>query len=158
MQHRRYVFSCAGPLIAALLLTGCSTSEEPDDFDRAPDRVATDLDAVDASDLQLPLIVEPLRLADSEVTDQPSAGIPVFDLQTVTDRPDDVDDGRVIYAGRLVRSSWVGIEPVIALSEVSLTDCVERGARDTPGAYKMRRWSGLDRLVESDGLGANRWR
>lgn len=63
MPERRLLFSLSGPLIGALILTGCS-AERPDDFDRTPKQVTTELDGVDASDLQLPLIVEPLELVE----------------------------------------------------------------------------------------------
>lgn len=62
MRSRRLLFALAGPLIGVFALAGCSSA--PDDFDRAPEQVTTDLDAVDASDLQLPLIIEPLELVE----------------------------------------------------------------------------------------------
>ena len=48
----------------ALVLTGCSFGTAPEDFDRSPETVDTDLKAADTSDLQLPLIVEPLELVE----------------------------------------------------------------------------------------------
>lgn len=62
MRSRRLLSALAGPLIGAFALAGCS--QAPDDFDRTPEQVTTDLDAVDASDLQLPLIIEPLELVE----------------------------------------------------------------------------------------------
>ncbi|SDS22008.1 hypothetical protein SAMN04489752_1238 [Brevibacterium siliguriense] len=62
MRARRHFTYLAGALIGAFVLAGCS--QAPDDFDRTPEQVTTDLDAVDASDLQLPLIIEPLELVE----------------------------------------------------------------------------------------------
>jgi hypothetical protein len=62
MRTRRLLSALAGPLIGAFVLAGCS--QAPDDFDRSPEQVTTDLDAVDGSDLQLPLVVEPLELVE----------------------------------------------------------------------------------------------
>src|SRR5699024_12416236 len=62
MRTRRLLSALAGPLIGAFILAGCS--QAPDDFDRSPEQVTTDLDAVDGSDLQLPLVVEPLELVE----------------------------------------------------------------------------------------------
>lgn len=60
------LFALAGPIAGVLVLTGCSTADNSDDFDRSPQQVNTDLDAADASDLQLPLITEPLELVEPE--------------------------------------------------------------------------------------------
>ncbi|AMT94749.1 hypothetical protein A2T55_14175 [Brevibacterium linens] len=62
MRTRRLFSVLAGPLIGFFALAGCS--QAPDDFDRTPEQVTTELDAVDASDLQLPLIIEPLELVE----------------------------------------------------------------------------------------------
>src|SRR5699024_6389969 len=62
MRNRRLLSALAGPLIGAFVLAGCS--QAPDDFDRSPEQDTTDLDAVDGSDLQLPLVVEPLELGE----------------------------------------------------------------------------------------------
>ncbi|WP_420097495.1 hypothetical protein [Brevibacterium sediminis] len=62
MRTRRLVSTLTAPLIGVFVLAACS--QAPDDFDRAPKQVTTDLDAVDASDLQLPLIIEPLELVE----------------------------------------------------------------------------------------------
>lgn len=62
MRTRRLLSALAGALIGAFALAGCS--QAPDDFDRTPEQVTTELDAVDASDLQLPLIIEPLELVE----------------------------------------------------------------------------------------------
>lgn len=62
MRSRRLLPIFAGLLIGAFALAGCSPT--PDDFDRTPEQVTTDIDAVDASDLQLPLIIEPLELVE----------------------------------------------------------------------------------------------
>src|SRR5699024_10554961 len=62
MRNRRLLSALAGPLVGAFALAGCS--QAPDDFDRSPEQVTTDLDAFDASDLQLPLIIEPLELVE----------------------------------------------------------------------------------------------
>lgn len=62
MRTRRLLSALAGPLIGVFALAGCS--QAPDDFDRTPEQVTTELDAVDASDLQLPLIIEPLELVE----------------------------------------------------------------------------------------------
>jgi hypothetical protein len=62
-MHSRILLSAlAGPLIGAFALAGCSPT--PDDFDRTPEQVKTDLNAVDASEVQLPLIIEPLELVE----------------------------------------------------------------------------------------------
>ena len=62
MRNRRLLSYLAGALIGTFALAGCSLA--PDDFDRSPEQVTTDLDAVDGSDLQLPLIIEPLELVE----------------------------------------------------------------------------------------------
>lgn len=62
MRTRRLLSALAGPLIGVFALAGCSPA--PDDFDRTPEQVTTELDAVVASDLQLPLIIEPLELVE----------------------------------------------------------------------------------------------
>ena len=49
MRTRRLFSVLAGPLIGFFALAGCS--QAPDDFDRTPEQVTTELDAVDASDL-----------------------------------------------------------------------------------------------------------
>ncbi|GAA1865057.1 hypothetical protein [Brevibacterium marinum] len=63
MATRRIV-ALAASLSCALALFGCTGIEEPPELDRQPKQVGTKLDAVDASDLQLPLIVEPLELVE----------------------------------------------------------------------------------------------
>lgn len=62
MRTRRFLSALAGPLIGVFALASCS--QAPDDFDRTPEQVTTELDAVDASALQLPLIIEPLELVE----------------------------------------------------------------------------------------------
>ncbi|HJE76699.1 MAG TPA: hypothetical protein K8V74_01990 [Brevibacterium epidermidis] len=62
MRTRRLLAALAGSIIGVFALAGCS--QAPDDFDRTPEQVTTELDAVDASDLQLPLIIEPLELVE----------------------------------------------------------------------------------------------
>ncbi len=62
MRTRRLVSTLTAPLIGVVVLAACSRA--PDDFDRTPKQVTTDLNAVDASDLQLPLIIEPLELVE----------------------------------------------------------------------------------------------
>ncbi|MGC2942191.1 MULTISPECIES: hypothetical protein [unclassified Brevibacterium] len=62
MHSRRFLSALAGPLIGVFVLAGCSHA--PDDFDRTPEQVTIELDAVDSSDLQLPLIIEPLELVE----------------------------------------------------------------------------------------------
>lgn len=64
MRGSRRLTLLAGPVIGALALMGCSGSETPDDFDRTPQKVDSDLEAVDAAKLQLPLVVEPLELVE----------------------------------------------------------------------------------------------
>ncbi|WP_240372626.1 hypothetical protein [Brevibacterium zhoupengii] len=61
---RRRLFALAASLPMALALFGCTPTEEPPDLDRGPKQVEKKLEAVDASDLQLPLIVEPLELVE----------------------------------------------------------------------------------------------
>ncbi|MDN5607947.1 MAG: hypothetical protein ACTIA2_10070 [Brevibacterium aurantiacum] len=53
-------------LTTILALFGCTSAEEPPELEREPKQVGTELDAVDASDLQLPLIVEPLELVEPD--------------------------------------------------------------------------------------------
>lgn len=61
---RRGLFALAASLTMTLALFGCTFVEEPPELDREPKQVDTELDAVDASDLQLPLIAEPLELVE----------------------------------------------------------------------------------------------
>lgn len=61
---RRRIVALAASLSSALALVGCIGIEEPPELERQPKQVGTKLDAVDASDLQLPLIVEPLELVE----------------------------------------------------------------------------------------------
>ncbi|GAA1559650.1 hypothetical protein [Brevibacterium picturae] len=61
---RRRLFATAIGLCTALALVGCTPGEEPPELDREPKQVGTELEAVDGSDLQLPLIVEPLELVE----------------------------------------------------------------------------------------------
>ncbi|HJF77964.1 MAG TPA: PQQ-like beta-propeller repeat protein [Brevibacterium linens] len=63
MARRRLVTMAVG-LSTTLALLGCTSTEEPPEFEREPRQVGTELDEVDASDLQLPLIVEPLELVE----------------------------------------------------------------------------------------------
>lgn len=63
-MSRRRIFALTCGLVSSLALFGCTTAEEPPDLEREPTQVGADLDAVDASDLQLPLIVEPLELVE----------------------------------------------------------------------------------------------
>lgn len=91
--------------------------------------------------------------------DRAGAGVPAFVLQAVTDRQDDVDGGRVIDAGRLLRGPRVGIERSVALREESLTDCVERRTRDAQGLTKRGDGRGVRSVgVESDDLTADEGR
>ena len=61
---RRGLVSLTIGLTTTLALLGCTLAEEPPELEREPKQVDTKLDAVDASDLQLPLIVEPLELVE----------------------------------------------------------------------------------------------
>lgn len=61
---RRKLFALAASLPMTLALLGCTPAEEPPELDREPTQVDTKLEAVDASDLQLPLIVKPLELVE----------------------------------------------------------------------------------------------
>lgn len=61
---RRGLVSLTIGLTTTLALLGCTSAEEPPELEREPKQVGTELDAVDASDLQLPLIVEPLELVE----------------------------------------------------------------------------------------------
>ncbi|WP_193071860.1 hypothetical protein [Brevibacterium sp. FME37] len=63
MARRRF-FALGASLPLALALFGCTPVEEPTELDREPKQVDKKLEAVDASDLQLPLIVEPLELVE----------------------------------------------------------------------------------------------
>lgn len=63
---RRKLFALAATLPMALALLGCTPVEEPPELERGTRPVDTKLDAVDASDLQLPLIVEPLELVEPD--------------------------------------------------------------------------------------------
>ncbi|TSI19422.1 hypothetical protein [Brevibacterium aurantiacum] len=63
---RRKLFALAATLPMALALIGCTPVEEPPEFERGTSPVDTKLDAVDASDLQMPLIVEPLELVEPD--------------------------------------------------------------------------------------------
>lgn len=64
MRGSRRLALLAGPLVGTLALLGCSVSETPDGFDRTPQTVHSDLAAIDAAQLQLPLVVEPLELVE----------------------------------------------------------------------------------------------
>lgn len=64
MRTRRMSSLAAGAATLALVLSGCSFGNASEDFDRNPETVGTDLEAADTSDLQLPLIVEPLELVE----------------------------------------------------------------------------------------------
>lgn len=65
---RRRILTLALGLSATLALLGCSSAEEPPEeppeLERTPQQVGAELDAVDASELQLPLLVEPLELVE----------------------------------------------------------------------------------------------
>ncbi|WP_350269524.1 PQQ-binding-like beta-propeller repeat protein [Brevibacterium sp. CBA3109] len=61
---RRRILTLAAGLSTTLALLGCTTTEEPPDLEREPKQASAELDAIDASDLQLPLIVEPLELVE----------------------------------------------------------------------------------------------
>ncbi|SMX83176.1 PQQ-binding-like beta-propeller repeat protein [Brevibacterium antiquum] len=63
---RGRILTLAAGLSTALALLGCTATEEPPDLEREPKQVGTELDAIDASDLQLPLIVEPLELVEPD--------------------------------------------------------------------------------------------
>lgn len=60
----RGLFATALGLCTALALVGCTSTKEPPELDREPNQAGTELDAVDGSDMQLPLIVEPLELVE----------------------------------------------------------------------------------------------
>lgn len=60
----RGLFATALGLCTALALVGCTSAKEPPELDREPNQAGTELDAVDGSDMQLPLIVEPLELVE----------------------------------------------------------------------------------------------
>lgn len=62
VSRRRLSLACS--LIGALALLGCTTPDAPPEIEREAKQVGTELNAVDASDLQLPLIVEPLELVE----------------------------------------------------------------------------------------------
>lgn len=64
MRRMRLAATAAGAAVFALVVSGCSLSDDPGDFDRAPETVGTDLKAADTSDLQLPLLVDPLELVE----------------------------------------------------------------------------------------------
>lgn len=65
---RRGILTLALGLSTTLVLLGCSSPEEPPEeppeLERTPQQVDAELDAVDASELQLPLLVEPLELVE----------------------------------------------------------------------------------------------
>ncbi|GAA1932420.1 hypothetical protein GCM10009689_09850 [Brevibacterium antiquum] len=63
---RRGLVSLTIGLTTILALLGCTSAEEPPELEREPKQVGTELEAVDASDLQLPLIVEPLELVEPD--------------------------------------------------------------------------------------------
>ena len=60
----RGLFALAAGLCTTLALVGCTSAEEPPDLEREPKQLDAELDAVDTSELQLPLIVEPLELVE----------------------------------------------------------------------------------------------
>ncbi|WP_209323735.1 hypothetical protein [Brevibacterium renqingii] len=64
MHRSRLTAALAGAAALTLTLLGCSGGGAPDDFDRSPEQVDTELKAAKTSDLQLPLIVEPLELVE----------------------------------------------------------------------------------------------
>ncbi|MDN6605029.1 hypothetical protein, partial [Brevibacterium sp.] len=61
---RRGLLTLAAGLCTTLALFGCTSPEEPPDLEREPKQVDAELDAVDVSELQLPLIVEQLELVE----------------------------------------------------------------------------------------------
>ena len=66
MRNRRMASLAAGTATLALVLSGCSLGDKPDDFDRPPEASDTELKAADTSDLQMPLIVEPLESVEPD--------------------------------------------------------------------------------------------
>ena len=64
MHHSRLSAALAGTAALAAALVGCSSGGTPDDFDRAPEQVDSELTATGTSDLQLPLIADPLELVE----------------------------------------------------------------------------------------------
>lgn len=64
MRRSRLITAVAGTAALTAALVGCTGGGAPEDFDRAPEQVDSELKAADTSDLQLPLIVEPLEFVD----------------------------------------------------------------------------------------------
>lgn len=64
MHRRRLTTAVAGAAALTAALVGCTKGGARDDFDRVPEQVDSELKAADTSDLQLPLIVEPLELVE----------------------------------------------------------------------------------------------